>query len=33
VVVHPPFERFPDWKGWLTMLKGEILLVRAVFPG
>jgi hypothetical protein len=33
VAVHPPFERLPDWKSWLTMLKGEILLVRANFPG
>ncbi|MDY1543577.1 hypothetical protein [Lactiplantibacillus pentosus] len=33
VVVHHPFERVPDFRGWLTMLKGEVLLVRVVFPG
>jgi hypothetical protein len=33
VAVHLPFERVPDRRGWLTMLKGEVLLVRVVFPG
>ncbi len=33
VAVHPPFERVTDCRGWLTMLKGEILLGWVGFPG
>ncbi|KRK23658.1 hypothetical protein FD24_GL000866 [Lactiplantibacillus pentosus DSM 20314] len=24
MAVHPPFERVPDWRGWLTMLSSQI---------
>ncbi|WP_260198787.1 hypothetical protein [Lactiplantibacillus pentosus] len=28
VAVHPPFERIPDWRGWLAMLSSQIILSR-----
>ncbi|WP_274905632.1 hypothetical protein, partial [Lactiplantibacillus plantarum] len=26
VAVHQPFERLPDWRGWVTMLSSQIIL-------